>query len=452
MSLSKVFPAAAGSGSEPGFWANSVTKASTGDAFGTNVVGVCNSADYVWVVGKTLNTAWNNTNNRLALFQFNKITGSLVACKSIGPSTDGYEYGNASDNDNFRICCVDDANDRVVVIGLNGATFEANVTAYNPATFTEVYELDTNKVWSVTDVAATNNYIFTLQHDSNSGQIHTTTGTNVDGGTLAGGYAACRDVVGVSGSFYIVGSVTDGTNTKCAIEKFTASTGASAANVTWYDSSYYATGDAAEPRAVCVDSSGNVYVAWTTDDADGDWRHYISKFNSSLTHQWSRVISVGSFKGRPTMCMAPDQTAVVSLWNNISNSYVNQLAVSDGSEELDLQLQAALASPYNAVATAAITSDDYNIYIAQIQDNTTSGTDLETVSVLSIPQTDFEAWGTPTFYGEFYCVGVTAWTNAAATVTTGTLSSTGLGTGSSGTSGTSLNLSTESVSEDKDTY
>ena len=443
-----------GSGDQffPNIWANTITKTG-GSATLYAAMPLCivpGPNNNVFAVLRTAGTTWSNTQSRVLVYEFDTQTGELLNAVTVGETSDSADFGNTADANCFKPACINNSNN-LTIVGRKSGTNALVVDLNSSLMKNREVNTGTNMPHAIV-TSNSNNDIMVVYNDSNYVEILDSSSSwaaTVDGGTF-NGIDHVQDITADGANFFVAGAVQVGAVDWACIEKYDG-TGASTASIRWYDPAYASSNDKHTADAIVVDSSGNIYVAWWTTDASAlQYTSYVTKFNSSLTHQWTkRIGDLGSFHGRPTICMAPDETGVITCWHNGSSLRINQLGVAAGAEEVDLVLSSTGNSSRGNLQFGMIASDSSNVYLGFVSPSAVA---LQCISVMAIPQSDFESWTTEQ-YGEFDGDGTYGWGNTSVTPTTASLSSTGIGgTGGTPSATTTLDVDDETVAEDKDTY
>lgn len=228
-----------------------------------------------------------------------------------------------------------------------------------------------------------------------------------------------------SDNMYMAGRTNNGTFTEVSILKYNSSA-VQQATTRLYE--FGDSSDFAQPLAVVCDSSGNLYVAWYSSDADAgtgltEWN--VTKFNSSLAEQWTvnvgaAIGSVPQFK----IAMSPDESYLYWVAQQLTGTgYIAGLDVTDGSNSLDMEF--ATAAGGQRFDCVSIATDSSDVFLAVVYDSDDSDIAVGGIGAIRLSQAAFEAAAGNT-YGIFaFSTGsLGAFTDLTSSTTTGAMADT----------------------------
>ena len=223
-----------------------------------HAVGVYDS--YIYVVGETKGGLDNNTNSGdkdLFIVQYNS-SGTRQWTQQMGTSSDDVAYGVAVDSSN-----------NVYVTGTTYGGLDNNSNFGSADIFLAKYNSSGAKQWTNQYGTSYEDVAYATTHGSSN--LYITGYTKGDLNSVSNSDSGSADV-------FIINL---------------------------YDNSTYrntvllggGTSNAEKGRSISVDSSNNIYVTGDNNTADGDYDSFLTKFNSSLSAQWSNNITSDNTTG-----------------------------------------------------------------------------------------------------------------------------------------------------------
>lgn len=242
-----------------------------------------------------------------------------------------------SGTDRWRLYTSDEDGDVGLSIdaGLSGSTF-------NDRPFSGMRVCSNGDVWAVS--VTTGNKTGIQLFDRSASFLSTVTETYVDtfGDTTGLGVWELKTAILSDDSLIVMGFTVD-TPSRMALLKVTTAGVCTAVD-------FYALNDtdddATSSATLCVDSSDNIYLVWTqADDSEATSTDYLSKFNSSLSHQWTVSVNPMDADGDPMLsskmglCVSPDGSRVYLAANQygmggvlVDDTKVVAISTADGSK------------------------------------------------------------------------------------------------------------------------
>jgi len=215
-----------------------------------HAVAVYNS--YIYVVGETEGGLDNNTNSGakdIFLVQYNA-SGTRQWTQQLGTTSDDVAYGAAVDSSN-----------NVYVSGATYGGLDNNSNFGSADIFLVKYNSSGAKQWTNQWGTSSEDIAYAITHGSSN--VYLTGYTKGDLNTESNSASGSADI-------FIINNYD---------------------NSTYRDTVLLGTSNAEKGRSISVDSSNNLYVTGDNSTDDGDYDSFITKFNSSLSAQWTKNIS-----------------------------------------------------------------------------------------------------------------------------------------------------------------